>query len=650
MKKKRSTQSTLNANDFIIGIICLIGMSFALVYFWRDLNISFINASKSPIATIYFKKNTAQRKLLNGNIWERLKTATPIYDGDRIRTAGLSEAYTVFNDGTRIDLYENSLIQVYDLKKKRSVDFVNGSMHVKAGKKDQKKDDVLVVKTGTKVITFSENTAAVVAKDSSSENTETVTVTSGAVLMEETIPDVISPNGSKPNTKTTIIQAGDTFRAEALPVEINKFAVLMPPPHYSVTKTENGDCTLPFFWENSEQIVLEFAEDADFSKIVQVQNLVSSNCKAAVYLDFDGIESVFWRAYIPAADTTADTTADPAGATDTSPQNLEYVTGIVEIHENPKAVLQEVASEVFGEEISEDVVTQVEVSEQVNTSQLVEIINKVPEIQETVIPEPEEAVVEETLIEEAVEDGLEEPVAEVISGDAAKEISAQNTEAIVEAPVKEIAKEPVKEVQAVKEKPKVEVAAAKPAPAAKAEKKPEPKVETKAEKKPELKVEAKPAEKPAPKTEAAKPVEKAEPKPEPKPEPAPVVVEDPAITKVSPVLTVPANGKVFTDDDFAVDVPAISFKWNAVASAEAYELKIMQGSSVVVRKNLSNTEFVLKDDELAAVGDNGTYNWSVTASLTKDGKKWESKTAESSFQIQLGDLENVSVDTENLIQ
>ncbi len=632
MKKKRSTQSTLNVNDFIIGFICLIGMSVSLVYFWRDLNVSFINANKSPIATIYFKKNTAQRKLSNGNIWERLKTATPIYDGDRIRTAGLSEAYTVFSDGTRIDLYENSLIQVYDLKKKRSVDFVNGSMHVKAGKKVQQKDDVLVVKTGTKVITFSENTAAVVAKDSSAQNTETVTVTSGAVLMEETVPAVSAANGSKPNTKTTIIQAGDTFRAEALPVEINKLAVLMPPPHYSITKTENGDCTLPFFWENSEQIVLEFAEDANFTKIVQVQNLASSNCKAAVYLDFDGVESVFWRAHATTDEEIA--LANQTGVVDEAggdvsaggvnavvpvvvpSQNIEYVTGIVEIHENPKAVLQEVASEVFGEEVSEEVVTQVEVSEQVNTSQLVEIINKMPEIQETIIPEPEEVIAEESIEENLMEEIVEEPAVEIAEAvETVQEVvEEQKTEAVVQTPV-------VEQKPIVKEEPKK--AASVPAP--KAEKKAEPKAE-------------------------AKPAPKAEPKVEPKTEPTPVVVEDPAITKAMPVLSLPANGKVFVDDDFAVDVPVISFKWNNVATAESYRFKIMLGNSVVFEKTLKATTFELKDDDLAAVGDNGVYTWSVTAFMNKDGKKWESKEGSSKFQIQLGDLESVSVDTENLLQ
>ncbi|MBP5359835.1 MAG: FecR domain-containing protein, partial [Treponema sp.] len=133
MTKKRSTTSRLNAVDYLIFIICSLA-SLAMFYlFYRDMNSFTIKQSEDPIAKIYFKRNTAQRKFLDGDIWEVLTSSSDVYDGDRIRTSNNSEAYTEFSDGAaKIQLNEKSMIQIFQNKNERSINFIGGEIFVES--------------------------------------------------------------------------------------------------------------------------------------------------------------------------------------------------------------------------------------------------------------------------------------------------------------------------------------------------------------------------------------------------------------------------------------------------------------------------------------------------------------------------------------
>ena len=69
--------------------------------------------NEQPIATITFKYKTAQRKFLDRVVWDRLRQNSPVYNGDTIHTAALSEATIWFNDGNVMDLMENTMAQVF---------------------------------------------------------------------------------------------------------------------------------------------------------------------------------------------------------------------------------------------------------------------------------------------------------------------------------------------------------------------------------------------------------------------------------------------------------------------------------------------------------------------------------------------------------
>lgn len=118
MKKK--TKSKLRndiALSFLLAIlICMAGAALNSVLFYNSFYRTLSKLNEEPIATISFKYRTAQRKFLERVIWDRLRQESPLYNGDTIHTSELAEATVTFNDGNKLVLQENSMIQIFDEK------------------------------------------------------------------------------------------------------------------------------------------------------------------------------------------------------------------------------------------------------------------------------------------------------------------------------------------------------------------------------------------------------------------------------------------------------------------------------------------------------------------------------------------------------
>jgi hypothetical protein len=134
MGKKRNTRSrkTLNAADGAVIVFCLLGAFFSFWFFWRDLNRA-INRNQAPVGTITFKKGGAQRRLGDRVLWDRLRRESPVYAGDFIRTAELSDATVSFsNREQRFSLSENSLIQIRTEGGRTVIDLASGDISVES--------------------------------------------------------------------------------------------------------------------------------------------------------------------------------------------------------------------------------------------------------------------------------------------------------------------------------------------------------------------------------------------------------------------------------------------------------------------------------------------------------------------------------------
>ena len=113
-KKTRSRLSNSLLLPFLITIfVCLIGATTNSWLFYTSFFRALTKQNEQPIATITFKYKTAQRKFLDRVVWDRLRQESPVYNGDTIHTAALSEATIWFNDGNVMDLMENTMAQVF---------------------------------------------------------------------------------------------------------------------------------------------------------------------------------------------------------------------------------------------------------------------------------------------------------------------------------------------------------------------------------------------------------------------------------------------------------------------------------------------------------------------------------------------------------
>lgn len=138
MTKKRNTRSKASIADILLFILCSLGAVAALGLYYKDINSWSLKNNEVAVAKIYFKKNVVQRKFIDNDIWERVNQESPIYNGDKIRTASDSEIHAQFEKtGTKIQLKENSLIQIFSNKKEKSIDFLSGEILLASSQNDE---------------------------------------------------------------------------------------------------------------------------------------------------------------------------------------------------------------------------------------------------------------------------------------------------------------------------------------------------------------------------------------------------------------------------------------------------------------------------------------------------------------------------------
>ncbi len=99
--------------------------------FYYDVNKRIEVTGEKVIGTITFKQRTVQRKYASHVVWEDLEQNYPLRNKDSIRTATEADAEITLNDGTKINLSENSMILLNLDDENTSIDFAYGSVSAK---------------------------------------------------------------------------------------------------------------------------------------------------------------------------------------------------------------------------------------------------------------------------------------------------------------------------------------------------------------------------------------------------------------------------------------------------------------------------------------------------------------------------------------
>ncbi|AEF86882.1 conserved hypothetical protein [Treponema primitia ZAS-2] len=258
------------APDYAVFLICIAGAIFCLWFFQRDLNQSLTRLNEAPMGTITFKYKAAQRRFSDRVLWDRLAKESPVYNGDMIRTADLSEATVTFHSGGIINLQENSIIQLFEENAIPRIDFTLGSVSVN-------------VHSGGGIILSSGNSrlevlSGGVVSAGAGEDGFTASIVEGrAIVSGETL------------------EAGSVFSGDPGGISLSRTVSLQPRPATRLLVNERRPSTVQFKWNKvnyTETTRFEVAEDRGFTR-------------PAAQLDLDGDEALvelapgtwWWRVY-----------------------------------------------------------------------------------------------------------------------------------------------------------------------------------------------------------------------------------------------------------------------------------------------------------------------------------------------------------------
>ncbi len=263
MRKK--TRSKLSSSLFTLSeklvynltnLFCLAGIVLNVYLFYKSYNMSLVKLNEEPIAIITFKYNTAQRRFEERAVWDRLKQESPIYNGDTIRTAALSEATIHFSDGNVMNLTDNTMTQVYlNEDKTLEAKLSGGSITIDSSGAES---DAVLSYNGVTVKLEAGSTLNM----SGSEDGEgfAVQVYEGNAVVE-------SADGN-----TTSVKEGDVLSLDEKGTRVKKNIIIKSPRiQEKILYHTKENLSVPFEWQlenitNDTPLALEIYRDSNFTK------------------------------------------------------------------------------------------------------------------------------------------------------------------------------------------------------------------------------------------------------------------------------------------------------------------------------------------------------------------------------------------------
>jgi len=221
-----------------------------------------IQASDNPvIGTLTFKTRTIQRKYDNEVVWESITTKTEIRNKDTIRTENLADAVLTLEDGTKIQIGENSMILVDFSDNNWNLNFAYGTV---AANRSGENDSVLSIQSGDSKIVMG---SGGVTLDKAGENLN-VKLDSGQAKLT---------NGGNEQD----IEKDQIANLSSDGINVNDSAFfLVSPADKSIKLTNGTNERISFSWRKEnpqikDLVKLEVASDIGFKRILNSQNLKS---------------------------------------------------------------------------------------------------------------------------------------------------------------------------------------------------------------------------------------------------------------------------------------------------------------------------------------------------------------------------------------
>lgn len=133
MWTRKKLSMKFSRSDAAVTVAVVIFSALLFFQFWKDLNAMAARDGEMSLGSIVFRRGSATRRSPSGMNWERLRNLSPVYRGDTIRTSDFSEAALFFEDGTDLDLFENSMIKLNFAGSEKELEFLGGRISLSGG-------------------------------------------------------------------------------------------------------------------------------------------------------------------------------------------------------------------------------------------------------------------------------------------------------------------------------------------------------------------------------------------------------------------------------------------------------------------------------------------------------------------------------------
>ena len=265
-------------NDSLFLIVSFVVFAVFGLLLHADLTTITEKNDGVRLGTVVFKKRVAQRKYDDRVIWETIPNHSALYVNDSIRTADGSEAMLLLDDGTSIELGEETLIMLVRTGRKLGVNFHHGSLSALAN--EQSHTGFEITSGDAKLDLM--RAGAVFRKDTGSEDV-LVDITSGQAVLEK-------------GGERFEVQENDriTFREGVVP-EVKK-ASLIPMGGMGLAFIDAKKAAHTFSWSmiGADEVTFDIARNASFSRDVQSR----TTREESIALDLEE-GSWYWRLRAP---------------------------------------------------------------------------------------------------------------------------------------------------------------------------------------------------------------------------------------------------------------------------------------------------------------------------------------------------------------
>lgn len=249
---------SLSSDALVLGASALIIATFSLLLF-LDFTSKIEAGDAEQIGVITFKKRVSQRKYGTQVIWEEIEQNAPVYVNDSIRTAERSEAVVKLNDGTSLELDENSMIVLAKSEGAININFAQGTMFARRAEVASEGAPTVNIVSGAATVSIEKSDVKL--SQSEKEDLNLTVAKGSAVIKTGEEEKVLAVNQNAVVLKDAKVAQIREVKLRLLSPEPNKYFITGEDIH-----------TINFTWEptgDEDGIFFELAKDRTFANEIK---------------------------------------------------------------------------------------------------------------------------------------------------------------------------------------------------------------------------------------------------------------------------------------------------------------------------------------------------------------------------------------------